>query len=175
MDLFKKNIKIFKFLGCFSGVYVLGLFLYRTYLNSCKSIDHITKFVASVVLQFLNYINTNFKSIQLDNQSISVYIDYKVIVKIIEGCNSVSIIVLFLAFIVSFRKDLRSTFFYCILGSTLIFILNIFRISFITYGVYLYPVYSKVLHDIFFPIIIYGVVLILWIFWIKSFIEHDEK
>ena len=175
MDLIRKNKNTLKFIAVFTGIYVFGLYFYRVYLSYYdNSIDDITKVVARVVVEFLNFYNTDFKSIELDNYSIGIYIDDYVIVKVIEGCNSINVIILFLAFIISFKKDFKNTLVYSVLGSVFIFILNIFRILVITYGVYLYPKYSFFLHDIFFPMFLYGVVLLLWLNWVRIFIVNNE-
>jgi exosortase family protein XrtF len=57
----------------------------------------------------------------------------------------------------------------------LIFILNIFRIALLTIGLYKYPEYGTFLHDILFPLVIYGVVFLLWILWVIRFSLNKKQ
>jgi exosortase family protein XrtF len=57
----------------------------------------------------------------------------------------------------------------------LIFILNIFRIALLTKGLYKYPEYGTFLHDILFPLVIYGVVFVLWIIWVLKFSAYAKE
>ena len=57
----------------------------------------------------------------------------------------------------------------------MIFILNIFRIALLTAGLYKYPEYGAFLHDILFPLVIYGVVFVLWIVWVIKFSAYSKE
>ena len=101
--------------------------------------------------------------------SIRLIINDKDIARVIEGCNSISIIILFIAFIVSFSGKFKTTFLYIVFGSLLIYFMNIFRISVIAIALYEYPQYEYIFHDIIFPSIIYGVTFLLWVIWVFKF------
>ena len=87
----------------------------------------------------------------------------------IEGCNAVSIMIIFLAFIFTFYKGAK-TFWFALGGLIFIYIVNVFRIAIINVVVLEYPDYQKISHDYLFPAIIYGAVVLLWIIWIKFFV-----
>jgi len=53
--------------------------------------------------------------------------------------------------------------------------LNIFRIALLTTGLYKYPEYGTFLHDILFPLVIYGVVFLLWVFWVLKFSAYAKE
>lgn len=97
------------------------------------------------------------------------------VVKIVEGCSSISIIVLFLAFIIAFQGRWYHTLWYAILGMVLIYIVNILRIVFLALAIYHYPEYQDVLHNIVFPGIIYGMVFLLWVVWVRNFSILNKK
>lgn len=95
--------------------------------------------------------------------------------RIIEGCNSVSIIILFLAFIIAFSGSFIKTFLFGLLGSILIYIVNVLRIIALSILYHQFPEYQTILHDLLFPAVIYGLVFILWITWVKFFSNLKSK
>lgn len=104
-----------------------------------------------------------------DELSIMLSINNVYIARVVEGCNAISIIILFIAFIVAFSSKITTTALYILFGSLLIYIVNIIRIAFITVALYKYPEYQKILHDIVFPSIIYGITFLLWFIWVTYF------
>ena len=56
-----------------------------------------------------------------DELSMKFMLNGKYVSRIIEGCNSVSIIILFLAFIIAFSGSLKDTIWFGIFGSLLIY------------------------------------------------------
>ncbi len=95
--------------------------------------------------------------------------------RVIEGCNSISVIILFLSFIVAFASKFKTTFFYILSGSVLIYSVNLLRIVLLTIGLYHYPNQKDIFHTVIFPAIIYGLVFLLWIFWVNRFSKLKSK
>jgi exosortase family protein XrtF len=81
----------------------------------------------------------------------------------------VSIIILFLAFIIAFSGSIKDTIWFGIFGSLLIYLVNLFRIIALSVLYYKFPEYQEILHNLVFPAIIYGLTFILWITWVKYF------
>ncbi len=104
-----------------------------------------------------------------DELSMMLFVEDVYAVPIVEGCNSISIIILFLSFIIAFAGSLNATIIFGILGSITIYIINILRILALSKLMYVYPEYQNILHDLFFPAIIYGTVFILWVVWVNKF------
>ena len=90
--------------------------------------------------------------------------------RVIEGCNSISIIILF----IPFSGPKRATIIYAIVGSFIIYLINILRIAFLTMMLYNYPNQQMVLHNLVFPAIIYGTTFLLWVIWVQKF-SHLKK
>lgn len=107
--------------------------------------------------------------------SIAFVVNDIYVARIIEGCTSVSVMILFLAFIIAFSGSAKNTIWFGITGVLLIYATNIFRIVFMSIVTYHYPKLSDVLHDIIFPGIIYGMVFILWIVWVAKFASINKK
>lgn len=101
--------------------------------------------------------------------SMKLFINDYFLVRIVEGCNSLSIIILFVSFVLAFFADVKRTLFFILAGSVIIYVMNIIRIAILTIGIYKYPQHGEFLHSIVFPLIIYGTVFILWLIWVRIF------
>ncbi|MDP3311733.1 exosortase family protein XrtF [Lutibacter sp.] len=171
----QSNKTILLFLVKFFGTYLLLFLLYSIYLKNTQnttifSCDPITSNVAKQTNYLLKNLGYNISYEQHANElSVNLMINNHVIARVIEGCNAISIIILFIAFIISFANKFKPTFFFIIIGSSFIYIFNIFRIAIITIALYKYPEYEKFLHEILFPTLIYGATFLLWIIWVKKF------
>ncbi len=104
-----------------------------------------------------------------DEPSLKMIVNGKYLARVIEGCNGISVIILFLSFIVAFSGKWKTTFFYILSGSVLIYSVNLLRIVLLSIWLYRFPKYEDVLHTVVFPGIIYGMVFLLWIFWVNRF------
>jgi exosortase family protein XrtF len=156
------------------AVYVLLSVVYKLYLQYSDGSkfypDYVTHLVALQSEDLLNAFGYNTKVLpHPDEPSMKLILNGEFIGRIIEGCNSISVIILFLSFIVAFSGKLKTTFFYIISGSVLIYVVNLLRIVALAVGLHLYPKYGEVLHTVIFPGIIYGMVFLLWIFWVNRF------
>jgi exosortase family protein XrtF len=154
--------------------------MYQSYLSrfdvAKNELDGITKLVseqAKALSVFFNYDATLVPN--TTEAAMNFSYKNKVIARIIEGCNGVSVIILFISFVVAFSGKIKVTLIYILGGSLLIYILNVIRIAVICILMYYYPEQQHLLHDIFFPLIIYGVVFVLWIIWVNTFSKYARK
>lgn len=165
------------FVGTFFLAYILLTSIYKFYLNSYQSndLDGITVVVGRNVEQLMHFLNYDV-AIQKDSAKpwYVVFFNGEKVIRIIEGCNAVSVIILFVAFIVAFSGKFKTTLIYIFLGILSIYILNVFRISLLTVLLYHYPDQTHLLHGVFFPLIIYGFVFILWVIWINRFSKYAK-
>lgn len=99
----------------------------------------------------------------------------KFVARIVEGCNAVSVMILFVAFVVAFKGKLKHTLLFILAGIFIIHILNIIRIALLALALYYYPQYQEFLHGTIFPLVIYGVVFILWVIWVNKFSVYAHK
>lgn len=101
--------------------------------------------------------------------SMKLMVDDYFLAGIVEGCNSASIIILFTSFILAFFGKAKTTLLYLIVGSVIIYVINVLRIVILAVSIYEYPQYSGFMHSIFFPLAIYGTVFILWLLWVRIY------
>jgi len=165
-----KNKPVIKFLAIFLTSYVLFSALYHVFLNSTSSPDSATKLVSDQTIQLLHLIGYQTNSVTDPTSGfINLFVKGNNIAGISEGCNAISIMILFLAFVFSFTKKLKPTLLFSLLGVLFIHFMNIIRIVILVICIYHYPEYSDPLHNYVFPAMIYGVVFLLWMYWINSF------
>ena len=110
-----------------------------------------------------------------DEASMKLFINEKYVARVIEGCNSVSVIILFMAFILAFSGRFKTTIIYLLAGSVLIYVVNLFRVVILSVGLYHYPWRKDILHTVIFPAIIYGMVCLLWVVWVNRFSKIASK
>jgi exosortase family protein XrtF len=140
---------------------------------SCSPITATVAGHVNKVSRMLGY-NTRIEQ-NTDELSIRFIINGDYASRIIEGCNSVSIIILFLSFIIAFSGGLKETILFGLFGAALIYIVNILRIIALSILYHQFPKYQNLLHDLLFPSVIYGLVFVLWITWVKYFSNLEKN
>jgi exosortase family protein XrtF len=169
-----KYKSVIKFILTFLVVYILLSVAYKFYLDFSKGSrfypDYVTNLVAHQSEDLIGVFGYNAQVLpHPDEPSMKIIINNKYLARVIEGCNSVSVIILFISFIVAFSGKPKTTFMYILSGSVLIYAVNLFRIVILSIGLYHYPWRRDILHTVIFPGIIYGMVFLLWIFWVNRF------
>ncbi|MFE3866954.1 exosortase family protein XrtF [Flavobacterium sp. LS2P90] len=166
------------FLTTFFFTYIVLTVLYQEYLNSFgeNKLDAITRMVAKNTDQLLHFFCFNFSIQENPSHSfIKLIFNQKYVARIIEGCNAVSVIILFVSFVVAFSGKLKPTLLFIFGGSLLIYVLNVFRIALLCVLMFHFPKQEKFLHGVLFPLFIYGVVFILWVIWLRKFSKYASK
>ncbi|CVK15721.1 exosortase family protein XrtF [Apibacter mensalis] len=169
-------ISLFKFFSVYLVLTALYYWYLTYYQNELKTCDEFTYRVAKQSSCLLNCIGIPSQAKHIDQENyMRFYVNNNFISIVNEGCNTLSIIILYISFIIAFANSLRKTCIYLIITVLLIYFTNIIRISFINYIFYYYPEYGKFSHDYLFPTVIYGLIMVLWIVWIKYFIFKKNK
>ena len=168
------------FLGKFALTYLVLTFVYQYYLNQFdvknREIDGFTKIVTNQVENTLLFFKSDVHTeIHPKEPSYKFFYKERYVSRIVEGCNALSVIILFIAFVIAFSGKLKHTILYTIAGSMVIHILNIARISLLMVAFYYFPELNTFLHDILFPLAIYGTVFILWVIWVNKFSYYAKK
>lgn len=180
MELLRKNRPFFIFLAKFGLTYLALSGIYALYLSQFDAAkyepDGITRIVAYQTRDLVALLGEDaFTRPRHHENSYKFYIGNTAVARIVEGCNGISVMILFVSFIVAFSSTLKKTALYIVAGLVVLHILNIVRIALLCLSFYYYPQYNDVVHDIFFPLFIYGVVFVLWIFWVIKFSGYGKK
>ena len=166
------------FLVSFFLTYILLTFSYQKYLSSFEEnkVDAVTKIVSNHT-QFILQLFTSESSIEESDAHPYVKLFYmqKYVARIVEGCNAISVIILFVSFVVAFAGKLRTTLLFIFGGSLLIYILNVIRIAALSALIFYFPKQEPLLHGVVFPLYIYGIVFLLWLIWVRKFSKYASK
>ncbi|SFI35968.1 exosortase family protein XrtF [Halpernia frigidisoli] len=175
--MFKDFLPILKVILRFIFIYLFLLFAYQFYLNYFENspIDPFSKWVASQSSYCQNILG--FKTELVDQAKFHTtwfYVNENYISRMVEGCNGISIMILFVAFIFVFYKGTK-TFIFTGIGLVIIHLMNVFRIALLNIILVKFPEYDHMAHDYLFPAIIYGTIVVLWLVWVKYFVLKPEK
>jgi len=179
-SLFIKYKSVVRFVLLFLGTYLLLLFIYSLYLSFSKGGNYQPDFITNLVANQSKAIITGFgytaEVIPHSSQtSMQLFINNKYLAEIIEGCNSISVIILFISFIIAFAQKFKTTIFYILAGCVLIYGVNLLRIAILAIALHKYPQHQEFLHSIIFPAIIYGMVFLLWVYWVRLISKTNIK
>lgn len=169
-----KYKSVIRFILTFLLVYGVLTFAYKFYLDASDGSkyypDYLTHLVAKQSDALLHTFGYNSDILpHPDEPSMKLLINGKYVARVIEGCNSGSIIILFVSFVIAFAGTAKTTFLYIFVGSVLIYVVNLLRIVILSVGLFHYPWRREELHTVIFPLIIYGMVFLLWMFWVNRF------
>ena len=153
-------------------LFVVYRFYIATTCNDC--IDGITENVAFLTEKFSNLIGVKLLVVK-NYMDFNIIYNNKITATIIEGCNAISVIILFISFVIAFSGKLKQTVLFVLGGGLFIYVLNILRIVVLSVLMYHYPAQEHILHGVIFPLIIYGAVFILWVIWVNKFSKYATK
>ena len=180
--ILKKNKAVLIFLLRFFVSYIALSSGYNWFLGNTQQTedvfvsDPITRLVAEQTVTTARFLGLDFRTEQHPEElSYKLISNNNYVARVVEGCNSISIIVLFWAFIIAFKGRTKNTLLFGIMGGLSIYLLNILRIVLLTYAVDKYPSQTDFLHHIVFPGIIYGFTFVLWFVWVKHFAITPKK
>jgi len=173
----KDFLPVLKILLRFVAIYIILVLLYQFYLNQFENdvIDPFSRAVAGQVGLLQNALG--FPTVLVDYMklhSILFQTSGRFTTRMVEGCNVISVAILFSAFIFAFYKGAK-TFLFVLAGWIILHILNVCRIALLNIIYIKLPRYEKMAHDYLFPAIIYGGVVVLWLVWIQYFALKKER
>lgn len=179
-EYFKEYKPFLLFLAKFLGSYLVLTFAYYSYLSEFDQekfeVDGFTEIVASQTSKLISVFDSSTRvEPNLTEPSVNLFYKEKWVSRIIEGCNALSVMILFVSFIFAFSGKFKQTVLFIFFGCLVIHIFNIIRIALLGVSMYHYPEYQDLLHGVIFPLFIYGVVFILWIVWVNKFSSYAKK
>lgn len=182
ISVFKENKKVILFLAKFFATYFILFAIYSNFLQENQLTepyfqnDPITKEVAKESVTVLNWLG--FKDVSFiqntEELSLPIWLEDRYVGKVVEGCNSVSLLILFTAFIIAFSGSFTNTILFLIFGNIVIWCMNVFRIAVLCMLLKNYPEQEAFWHKLMFPAIIYGTVFLLWVLWVNRFSNYKK-
>jgi exosortase family protein XrtF len=176
VQILSRYKSIWLFLAKFFGTYTLLSILYQWYISSFGTrLDTVSEFFLKVVSQVFSWVLPQITyQLQCCAPVGEVLYQGVPIVLIIEGCNALSIGILFTAFLVAFKAPLRHYYWFLPAGLLVLAVANIIRIVLLGLIYVYYPHFTDAAHDYLFPAIIYGTVFLLWVVWVKFFATNEK-
>ena len=162
------------FLAKFALSYLVLATVYQMYLNqfdvSKFEVDGFTQLVAEESRNILTFFDSNsYTRPNLLEPSVKLFYRGQWVARIIEGCNALSVIILFISFVIAFSGKIKHTLIYILVGSVIIHLFNVMRIALLCLAIYNYPSLQHSLHEVVFPLVIYGLVFLLWVIWVNKY------
>lgn len=163
-------------LGRFLGIYLGLFFLYQAYLGhySASGLDPVSRWVAAQVNALTNIFGYDAYTQHFPKwQTEYFYVNGTAATRMVEGCNAISVMILFTAFVLAFYKGWR-TWLFVLGGLGLIHVANILRIAGINIVFTHDAALGDRLHNYIFPAILYALVVLLWIIWMRIITKNNK-
>lgn len=174
---FSQHKIFFTFLLKFLLFYIAFISIYKLYLHQYdekkNELDGFTEMVAFHSVKLMGVFTENVTSqLHQFQPAIKVFYNDMYVARIVEGCNAISVMILFAAFIFAFSIHWKKTILYIVFGIILLHVLNCIRIALLCFSLFHYKQYGSILHGTIFPLFIYGAVFILWILWVTKYSDY---
>lgn len=168
------------FLAKFFITYLVLSFVYQSYLNRFdqknNEVDAFTISVANQTKAVLSLVDDqSYTMPHLTEPSVKLFYKNKWVARIIEGCNALSVMILFVSFIIAFSGKFKTMLLFILCGIVIIHVFNVLRIALLSMAVYHYYEYQDFLHSVVFPLFIYGVVFVLWVIWVNKYSSYAKR
>jgi len=99
----------------------------------------------------------------------------KCLVGVGRACNALELFVLFAGFIIAFPGSVKHKLWFIPVGLVLIHFLNVIRVAALAMIQFKAPEYLDFNHRYTFTFIVYGVIFLFWVIWVKKFSKTGLK
>lgn len=165
------------FLGKFVALYFIGNLLYGLYVTSYEPHpDPVTNLVTRQTSWTLNSLNwENEIEDNLTRPSTFIIYGGHRILSVYEGCNGLNVMIIFAAFIVAFGPITKTILWFIPMGLVIIHLFNLIRILLLFFVSLEFPDFLYIVHKYIFTGIIFFIVFLLWIGWVKFYALKARK
>jgi exosortase family protein XrtF len=167
----KEFLPTILFLVKFVGIYLVGNFLYGLYVTAYEpGPDPATQWVTDQTAVVLTACGWPADTNDLVNKPITnLKHKGKNILAVYEGCNGINVMIIFVAFLFAFGPVSKLLFWFIPLGLAVIHLMNLARITLLFWVSIYMTDYMYFMHKYFFTAILYVVVFVLWVWWVRKF------
>jgi exosortase family protein XrtF len=172
----RENRPALKFLGIFLGVYLIGNLLYGFYIEwSYPLADPITLWVSNQSSTLINLlIGRETKSVLSQISPVTLILENgRSVLRIYEGCNGINVMIVFVAFVLSFGGFSKRGSLFILLGILIIHLANLCRIMLLYWVAKNYQTYFYYVHKYVFTAALYVIVLALWWVWVYRIMKAN--
>lgn len=171
----KFSIQEFKptifFLLKFVGFYLVGNLLYGLYVTSyAPQPDPVTNIVSHQSGAILTVLGWPIETEPHSNRAATQLIyDNNAILSVYEGCNGLNVMIIFLSFLLAFGPYKKALIWFLLGGIVLIHLANLARLILLFWVSVYYEHYLYFTHKYIFTGVLFALVFVLWIVWIRKF------
>lgn len=151
-------------------LYLVLNFLYAFYVESyLPGPDPVTRAVTFHTSALMSLADPSISSHTVaGSMNVPILRGDDVIIEVFEGCNSINVLIVYVAFLIAFRGPFHLFIPFFLAGFALIYAVNLLRIAGLYVVALKFPEGLYFFHKFFFTGIIYLVVFIIWYFWIRE-------
>lgn len=165
------------FLVKFVGLYLVGNLLYGWYVTHYEPkpdpVTHVVARQTAGILSFCGWPVTIYDYKEIPTTSL-LY-EGRSILAVYEGCNGLNTAIIFAAFIIAFGPVSRAWAWFIPLGLLIIHSMNLARIAMLFFVSEYLPNAMYFVHKYLFTAILYAIIFILWVWWVRRFSVWKEK
>jgi exosortase family protein XrtF len=165
----KDQRAILFFLLKFIGFYIVVNTTYGLWINSYyPGPDPITEIVTHQSA-FLISLTEDDLSVgeAINSANVPIVQGTQRIISVFEGCNGLNVMIVFVSFIVAYSGTWKKNVIFGLMGITLIYIANLFRVALLFFISKYYPDNLYFFHKYLFTGMLYILVFFLWYLWVK--------
>lgn len=159
------------FLLKFVGIYLVGNFLYGLYVTAYEPApDPATHWVTDQTALVLT--SCGWPTVvedRPDKPTTKLNYDGRSILAVFEGCNGINVMIIFVAFLIAFGPLTKQLLWFIPVGLLIIHLMNLARITLLFWVSIYMKDYMYFVHKYFFTAILYVIVFILWVWWVRKF------
>ncbi|MCF8427597.1 MAG: exosortase family protein XrtF [Bacteroidia bacterium] len=155
-----------KFIFKFIGLYALLQVIYIFYLWRFEpTIDPVSLWIAEALTTLFS--NSSLL-VMPEFAKVQFLLNGKAIINIKEACNGISVVIVFISFVLAYGKLQKKHWVYISLGTIFLAIANLFRIYALVQIKVNFPDQFAFFHEYIFPIILYLIAFGMMFFWVRK-------
>lgn len=158
-----------RFLIIFLGLYVSLNIAYGLWITSYGNrADIATYWITKQTSVLINASGENTSTRPAhDKPSVDIIKNGQKVIGVYEGCNSINVMIVFVAFVIAFRGRLKQVFWFLPVGLVVIYLANLIRVGLLYFIAQYWSHYFYYFHKYLFTAFIYLIVFALWLWWMN--------
>lgn len=161
MESIRKQSRIFQFGAKILAIYALWYVVYDLWLLPAGWLD---EWVSHRVVD-LSTLLLSVSGFEVFSQARDIYVSGAPGIRVVNGCNGLSTIGLFIGFVVAFPGRWVHRAWFLPAGAAVVFFANVFRVSLLGALQKIWPGAFEFIHGLGAPAFFYLIVFLLWVLW----------
>lgn len=173
-ELFKK--KIVRFLITGAAIYVGWLLLYELVIRPYTPIDYYVNYNLAQISQAVLGWFGEVALIDIESDHVVLLLDTNKFRPVLIGdeCNGLKLFAIFSLLIILLPGNRKSKFWFIPMGMVIVHLVNAFRVMMLLIIADRYPTWLDFNHKYTFILFVYGVIMLLWIWWAKKYGKSES-